>query len=252
MSCHHHYIEDEDLDFLKDVSHDDLSLLVNILTKDKDGETRNTEELIGCLGSDYSRSWKCIASELQLFGGDTIANMVRGGSGVKYREILSDVCGKFNVETNKPIDEMEKELLNSFLDEYLKGKDTKFISEITKNLNIEDKELADKFIRDRTILKSLTPIVAQRIITLVAIEIATYVVTSRSAWAAFLLFLGQRGWTSVLGPLGWVIGAVLTIPAVSGPAYRVTIPACLAITALRRKQHDELYGNYQNIFNDRG
>lgn len=252
MDCKHNYIFDEDLEFLKNLSNDDLKLLVDILTKDKDGGQRLTGDLAKCIqNTDYKSSWKCIASELQQYGGDSIANKFRSGKGVKYREILSDICGKFNVEKNDSIDTMESNLLNSFLDKYLKGKDAKFVAEITKNMNIEDRKLADEFIRNRAFLKSIVPIVAQRIITLVAIELATYIVTQRSAWTAFMVLIGQRTVLGPLGPIGWIIGGLLTIPALTGPAYRVTIPACLAITALRRKTHDDLFDDHQNIMNGR-
>ena len=44
-----------------------------------------------------------------------------------------------------------------------------------------------------------------------------------------------RGIAVLSGPIGWVISAALTVPVVSGPAYRVTIPATLYIAYLRQK-----------------
>jgi uncharacterized protein YaaW (UPF0174 family) len=41
----------------------------------------------------YKNSWKAIAAEIQLFGGDTVANLFRG-KGVMYREVLEDVAKK--------------------------------------------------------------------------------------------------------------------------------------------------------------
>lgn len=43
-----------------------------------------------------------------------------------------------------------------------------------------------------------------------------------------------------LGPVGWVITGILSVPMVTGPAYRVTIPAVVQIAGLRRKMinHD--------------
>ncbi len=37
------------------------------------------------------------------------------------------------------------------------------------------------------------------------------------------------------GPVGWIIAGVLTSINLAGPAYRVTVPACVLIAALRLK-----------------
>ena len=48
----------------------------------------------------YKNSWKAIAAEIQLFGGDTVVNLVRG-KGVVYRELLEDVAKKTGVDFHK-------------------------------------------------------------------------------------------------------------------------------------------------------
>ncbi|MUU32146.1 hypothetical protein F7210_07185, partial [Helicobacter pylori] len=37
------------------------------------------------------------------------------------------------------------------------------------------------------------------------------------------------------GPVGWIITGVWTAIDIAGPAYRVTIPACIVVTTLRLK-----------------
>ncbi len=37
------------------------------------------------------------------------------------------------------------------------------------------------------------------------------------------------------GPIGWAITGVLVSINLAGPAYRVTVPACFVVAALRRK-----------------
>ncbi len=37
------------------------------------------------------------------------------------------------------------------------------------------------------------------------------------------------------GPVGWIITGVWTAIDIAGPAYRVTIPACIVVATLRRK-----------------
>ncbi len=41
------------------------------------------------------------------------------------------------------------------------------------------------------------------------------------------------------GPIGWVITGTLVSVNLAGPAYRVTVPACVLIVALRLKQKAE-------------
>ncbi|GAA7413633.1 hypothetical protein ID1001_02440 [Helicobacter pylori] len=37
------------------------------------------------------------------------------------------------------------------------------------------------------------------------------------------------------GPIGWVITGVWTAINIAGPVYRVTVPACFVVAALRKK-----------------
>ncbi|OOQ19452.1 ubiquinol-cytochrome C chaperone, partial [Helicobacter pylori] len=37
------------------------------------------------------------------------------------------------------------------------------------------------------------------------------------------------------GPVGWIITGVWTAIDIAGPAYRVTVPACILVTTLRKK-----------------
>jgi hypothetical protein len=44
-----------------------------------------------------------------------------------------------------------------------------------------------------------------------------------------------RAFSLVLGPIGWIITAISLVPIMSGPAYRVTIPAVVQVSMLRLK-----------------
>lgn len=112
------YRADEGLNFLGTLSSQELDDLVRILTHDKDGEARWTETLTvkdkyKRYYPDHKMYWEDIAEEIQLFGGNTLANIMRGFSGVKYREILCDVCDKMKVNYNKhlKIEHIEEDLL---------------------------------------------------------------------------------------------------------------------------------------------
>ncbi|WP_373454404.1 flagellar biosynthesis protein FlgG [Helicobacter pylori] len=45
------------------------------------------------------------------------------------------------------------------------------------------------------------------------------------------------------GPIGWVITDTLVSINLAGPAYRVTVPACVLIATLRLKQKVEREAN---------
>lgn len=100
------YRNDPDLNLLGQCSNEELQLLVSILTTDpRDGDTRWTEGLTSTpeyrlLAPDHRRYWQLIAAELQRYGANTLASLVRLGQGVTYREILVDVCDKLDVNYN--------------------------------------------------------------------------------------------------------------------------------------------------------
>ncbi|EQB9605058.1 DUF3944 domain-containing protein [Campylobacter jejuni] len=92
------YRYDKDLEFLKELSSPELDELVKILTHDKDGKVRFTEELTNNdlykkYYSDHKEYIELILEEFQKFGGNSILNIFRGG-GVLYNEILRDVAKK--------------------------------------------------------------------------------------------------------------------------------------------------------------
>lgn len=100
------YRDDGDLEFLGKLPSEDLGDLVYCLTHDKDGEVRFTEELTLSetykkYSPDHSKYWELIAAEIQCFGANTFATLIRGGHGVLYKEVLVDVCDKLKVNYNE-------------------------------------------------------------------------------------------------------------------------------------------------------
>ena len=90
------YRYDSDLEFLKEIKSEDL---VYCLTHDKDGEVRYTEELTRsddykAYHPEHNQYWESIAAEIQCFGANSLVTMLRGGKGVEYKEVLTDVCDK--------------------------------------------------------------------------------------------------------------------------------------------------------------
>ena len=92
------YRKDPDLDFLEFVPGYELADLVKILTTNGANEKYSFQELDKDLrfksSKDPHSCWNLIAAELQTFGGDTRANLLRrifkNGSGITYAELLDD------------------------------------------------------------------------------------------------------------------------------------------------------------------
>lgn len=98
------YNYDKNLEFLKNIPTHLLKDLADLLgVKNNSNKTKYVEKII---------------EELQLFGGDTIENIIEG-SGVSYRIILCDVCSALNVNYEKywDIELIERSLLDKVLDD---------------------------------------------------------------------------------------------------------------------------------------
>ncbi|GAA6981042.1 hypothetical protein ID0084_06760 [Helicobacter pylori] len=99
------YRYDSDLEFLKQLSSNDLKDLFDVLIYDEYGTPRMSEELLNSTeyktyGSDYAKYPKRISEELQCYGSNSFANLFRD-EGVLYKEILCDVCDHLKVNYNE-------------------------------------------------------------------------------------------------------------------------------------------------------
>ncbi len=50
------------------------------------------------------------------------------------------------------------------------------------------------------------------------------------------------------GPIGWVITGALVSVNLAGPAYRVTVPACVLVATLRKKLKAEQEANEKKMW----
>lgn len=232
--------EDPDLAFLQYCEQEDLAILVDMLTKGKNGKLRITEDLTredrfkSC--SDYSEIWDLIAAELQRFGGDTFANIFRGGKGVLYKKILSRVCKKFSVEYNddfKVID-IERELLLKVVKDSLDEMTEYQRQEFVKDMDLDVSKLAPGVIMAALQIDIVrNGFLAYKLAVTVANSVAKKVVGRGLALGANANLV--RGIAIFAGPIGWVVTVLMSLPLVSGPAYRVIIPATLHICYMRYK-----------------
>lgn len=251
------YRHDQDLEFMDRAKHDDFQNLVFVLTHDpKDGKTRWTEELRsklkGC--NDYHYRWQDIAGELQCFGGDTIANATRLGKGVLYRELLCDVCDAQNLHYDKKainIADIENKLTESCFGTmwsiwdsnsraYMLAIARIFVSSFKKSHTPFHSAISSSTLPSIFSSGILHGGISAWAITQITTGLLTTSFTGLSATAASRLgmsafsLLGAR-----LAALVIPATAILDILSIAliftGPAYRVTLPACLAVAELRKQ-----------------
>ncbi|MEZ9819676.1 DUF3944 domain-containing protein [Shewanella sp. 10N.286.45.A1] len=237
------YRNDKYLELLRYADNEMLSVLVKYLTIDKDGELRYTETLTDntefkAADGDYQQVWQQIAGELQHFGGDTLVNLCRR-SGVEYKEVLIDVCKKLKIKTDYKAEVVKIEqalLAKLFQDSWEKMSESER-AELRKELKVDT---------SLTSGAALTAIIAAiRMGGFMSYQVAMIVANAvaKALLGRGLTIAANAGLARVIGifagPIGIAITVLLTIPAISGPAFRVTLPAVVQIAAMRQQMLNE-------------
>lgn len=239
------YRYDHDLEFLGELDNNRLENLVEILTKDKDGSARMTETLTVSKeykehSYNYSRYWKRIAEEIQLFGGNSFANLWRASDGitsalknilkdkrrgVKYEEILKDVCDKMKVSYNKntSTENIEQCLLNKILEDSLEKMSEEERQKLIKELNLPTTSFGKQAVTAMLQIQAI-PIYVMMIRGLPTIVMR----------CCFPIIIIPTPLAIFSGPIGLTLTGLWTAYDIAGPAYRVTIPICIYIACLRR------------------
>lgn len=233
------YQEDAGLAFLEEVPSKDLDVLVGILTTDKDGEPRLTEELTQSSeyqahAPDHHRYWESIAAEIQCFGANTFATMARGGEGVLYKELLCEVCDKMKVNYNKKakISAIERNLLMKVLTDAMEEMTQQELKELCISLDLKTTSFTSEAISAVIIIAiRQSGFAAYQMAVIVANAVARQVAGRGLAFAANAALTRAMG--IIAGPIGLILTALWTMVDIAGPAYRVTIPATIVVAYLR-------------------
>ena len=214
------YRKDDNLFFLQYAEWKDLRTLADALIKDNSGTEQWTGQLKKTIAENirldpssegyvYRNSWRAIAAEVQLFGGDTIANIARQ-KGVLYEELLNDVAKKIEANFNKENHSVSQ------------------IEEIVLRTLFGDIPTLDKM---SYVYKSLEE---QGLLGLTSLKSGTFNTVKNGMGkkskltTAALLF-------ARLNPVTAAITLPLAVKSLSDPAYRVTIPAVCIIAMMRIK-----------------
>lgn len=186
---------------------------------------------------DHNQYWELIAAEIQRYGANSFATMLRGGEGVEYKEVLTDVCDKMKVNYNSDsgVEKIENNLLMKILTDEIKNMSPEELKELAQSTGV-------------TNIINLTPEVMLAVfqvvfhsggfkshqLTLIIVNAFMSTLLGRSLSLSGNLAL-TRTLTVLTGPIGWSITGLWTTIDVAGPAYRVTIPAVIQVAVLRQK-----------------
>ncbi|HGV0029473.1 TPA: acidic protein MsyB [Citrobacter freundii] len=226
------YLNDDDLDFLQHCSEEQLANITRLLTHNEKGKARlssvlNHNDLFKSMEGhpeQHRRNWQLIAGELQHYGGDSIANKLRG-HGKLYRAILLDVSKRLKIKADKEMStfEIEQSLLEHFLRNAWKkmdaGQKQEFLQAVDAKVS-ELEELLPLLLKDRHLAKGVSHLLSGQLTKILRTHAAVSVIGH-----------GLLRGAGLGGPVGAALNGV---KAVSGSAYRVTIPAVLHIACLRR------------------
>lgn len=233
------YRPDPDLAFLEEVPSEDLDNLVEVLTKDREGVGRLTEELTQSEeyrrhSPDHHQYWELIAAEIQCFGANTLATMFRGGEGVLYKEMLQDVCDKMDVNyrRNAEVQSMEMNLLMKVLENSMREMSRSELKKVCKDLDLKTTNYtAEATLIALQIAIRKSGFEAYKIAVIVANAVVKALIGRGLSVAANAAL--TRLMSIFAGPIGWIFTAGWALIDIAGPAYRITIPTAIMVAHLR-------------------
>ncbi|GAA7434664.1 hypothetical protein BD0142_01680 [Helicobacter pylori] len=181
-----------------------------------------------------------IVEELQCYGGNTFINFFRNER-VLYKEILCDACDHLKVSYNEKssISLIEQNMLAKLLKDSLEQMSKKDLEELCHELDMTN--------INKMIAENKQVLIASVLTLFQTGGFHSYALAIAVADAMVKKTLGH-GLSSVVGkvalkktlgilagPIGWVITGALVSINLAGPAYRVTVPACVLVATLRKK-----------------
>lgn len=235
-------IIDRDLKFLATSETEDIDVLIDHLTDSGAGRVSMALSTSRALYASKGESppspyiTGLIVEELQRFGGNSLVNLFRGGSGVPYAEIVRDVAEHVGASHSKaqPTEVIEGALLLKMLEHSLAG-----MSEDQR------RDILSAVLPDHGM--STAPLTSEAILHILrSTRFSQYRLAAILAGATTTALLGRglsagataglsRSLPALVGPIGWAIAALWTAFDLASPAYRVTVPCVIHIAYMRQK-----------------
>ena len=222
---------------LRSTSNELLDPLVGYLTADGEGRISSELNLTAAYlehHPDHLKYVDEISAELQLFGGNTIANTVRD-HGVRYAEICRDVAKRLKVNFNETasVENIETQILMKVLEDAWGKMSDEEKRAFLKELGIEHSKLPNSLplIAVQAAMRA-SGFLAYRIAVIVANAVAKIILGRGLTFATNRAL--TKGLSVLAGPIGLAITALWTAYDLAGPAYRVTIPSVIQVALIRR------------------
>lgn len=215
--------------YLHDTHNEDLSSVPGF----KELNPRASEKIYD---GDHRLYADDISAEIQRYGGNSFANVFRGGKGVPYVEILHDVADQLKVNYNNSsnVGTIESQIQIKVLTQAYEKMSEEERRELLKELGVGGVSVPAALpVAAIQGAIRLGGFAAYRLAVIVANSIARAILgrgLSLGINAALTRSIG-----AFVGPIGWAITAVWTLVDLAGPAYRVTIPCVLQIAYMRQK-----------------
>lgn len=234
---------DKDLTFLATCNNEDLRTLCDILTYNKNGEVRLSEQLTN---SDayihyYPEKMNLMATEigeeLRKYGSNTVKTFCRKGEADSYETIVRRVCKRMRIKVSDTdnTQTMEYELLATICEQTTSKLSDEELRNLADKAGIQHKSL------NHQMLVSAVLFALRRNSYLLTEMI--YYVTVRIANMLLGRWITMMGMSTVgrylsiaAGPIGWAALAGWTISDIASPAYRVMIPAVIMVASMRFRQ----------------
>ena len=226
--------DDRDLvPLLRSTSNELLDPLVGYLTKPLTSDLDLTN-IYKTYYPDHLKYADEISAELQLFGGNTFANRIRG-YGVRYAEICRDVAKRLKVNFNEStsVENIESQILMKVLEDAWGKMSGEEKGAFLDELGVEHSKLPNALplIAVQAAIRA-SGFLAYQIAVIVANEVTKHVLRRGLTVAANRGV--AKGLSVLAGPIGLAIAALWTAIDLAGPAYRVTIPSVIQVALIRQ------------------
>ena len=230
---------DKDLRFLSSCKNEDLRVLCDILTHDRLGNIRVTEQLTST--DEYNRNYPedmlflvpQISNELLKYGSNTLATFWHNEPD-SYETVLRRVCKQMDVRTMEQdsVSKMERNLLTTLCQDTLDKMSERELRLLANENGIPDKTLTRQALTAVLLMAIRT---SRAVLTRIAARAIQYIVeliTIRGVATAGIE-TATRAVGGALGPIGWIALGAWTVYDISSPAYRVCVPAVLQVAYMR-------------------
>ncbi|MCX4177382.1 MULTISPECIES: hypothetical protein [Paraburkholderia] len=242
---------------LQVADNEDLDILVDHLTDS--GKGRSTlstvccQQLLACRSAGvYGHSDRnLMADEIRLFGGNSVANTMRGGEGASYHEIVGDAAKhlKLDVHGSESVPYVEAQILRRLLLDALDG-----MSDAQRRSTLSDVGLGDLPGTTRAEVASAlreAPLhgdVRLNVAAFVADSTATSVLGRGIAVGAKAGLAPTIAGGLALGTAFIPLALVFGVVALASAAYRVTVPCVIQVAYIRQKAyHKRVTGVFLDV-----